>query len=53
MAGLVSHSDGLVDSALRCLNNVDLLEGLSMNFSPDGSVHISSQLKVVYMQAQY
>ncbi|XP_070033355.1 uncharacterized protein [Nicotiana tomentosiformis] len=30
MAGLVSHSDGLVDSALRCLNNVDLLEGSRM-----------------------
>ncbi|CAN4096802.1 unnamed protein product [Withania somnifera] len=27
MDGLVSHSDGLVDSALRCLHNVDLLEG--------------------------
>ncbi|KAK4343998.1 hypothetical protein RND71_037092 [Anisodus tanguticus] len=40
MAGLVSHSDGLVDSALRCLHNVDLLEGLSMNSSSDGSVHI-------------
>ncbi|PHT86614.1 hypothetical protein T459_08720 [Capsicum annuum] len=40
MAGLVSHSDGLVDSALRCLHSVDLLEGLSMNSSPDVSVQI-------------
>lgn len=32
MAGLVSNSDGLVDSALRCLHNVDLFEGLSMNY---------------------
>lgn len=46
MAGLVSHSDGLVDSALRCLHNVDLFEGLSMNYSPDGSVHIS-RLEIV------
>ncbi|KAK4727305.1 hypothetical protein R3W88_032222 [Solanum pinnatisectum] len=36
MAGLVSHSDGLVDSALRCLHNVDLLEGSRMPKDIDG-----------------
>ncbi|KAJ8527668.1 hypothetical protein K7X08_015119 [Anisodus acutangulus] len=36
MAGLVSHSDGLVDSALRCLHNVDLLEGSRMPKDVDG-----------------
>ncbi|XP_059277296.1 uncharacterized protein LOC132031375 [Lycium ferocissimum] len=36
MAGLVSHSDGLIDSALRCLHNVDLLEGSRMPKDIDG-----------------
>ncbi|XP_019262370.1 PREDICTED: UPF0505 protein C16orf62 isoform X2 [Nicotiana attenuata] len=36
MAGLVSHLDGLVDSALRCLNNIDLLEGSRMPKDIDG-----------------
>ncbi|KAM3320471.1 VPS35 endosomal protein-sorting factor-like isoform X2 [Capsicum chacoense] len=36
MAGLVSHSDGLVDSALRCLHSVDLLEGSRMPKDIDG-----------------
>ncbi|KAG5570269.1 hypothetical protein H5410_060035 [Solanum commersonii] len=36
MAGLVSHSDGLVDSALRCLHNVDLFEGSRIPKDIDG-----------------
>ncbi|XP_019067037.1 uncharacterized protein [Solanum lycopersicum] len=36
MAGLVSNSDGLVDSALRCLHNVDLFEGSRMPKDIDG-----------------
>lgn len=27
VCGLVSHSDGLIDSALRCLQTLDLMDG--------------------------
>lgn len=31
LAGLISHSDGLVDSAISCLQSVDLINGWFFN----------------------
>lgn len=31
LAGLISHSDGLVDSAISCMQSVDLINGWFIN----------------------
>lgn len=38
LAGLISHSDGLVDSAISCLENVDLINGSLTPVDVDGMV---------------
>lgn len=35
LGGLVSHSDGLIDSAINCLQNVDLIEGSKVQIDTD------------------
>ncbi|KAF8409587.1 hypothetical protein HHK36_005665 [Tetracentron sinense] len=36
LGGLVSHSDGLIDSAISCLQNFDLTDGSQVPFDMDG-----------------
>ncbi|KAH7544413.1 hypothetical protein JRO89_XS15G0163600 [Xanthoceras sorbifolium] len=38
LAGLVSHSDGLIDSALGCLQSVELINGSQTQIDVDGIV---------------
>ncbi|KAF3453419.1 hypothetical protein FNV43_RR03859 [Rhamnella rubrinervis] len=38
LAGLVSHSDGLINSALSCLQGLDLMDGSRMPIDVDGIV---------------
>ncbi|CAH1449750.1 unnamed protein product [Lactuca virosa] len=44
LGGLISHSDGLLDSAISCLQDVNLLDGMRKNEDADGIVSLMRKL---------
>ncbi|CAK9181075.1 unnamed protein product [Ilex paraguariensis] len=44
LGGLVSHSDGLIDSAIICLQNFDVVDGLQMLSNVDGIPSLTQKL---------
>ncbi|KAL4554184.1 hypothetical protein LXL04_037361 [Taraxacum kok-saghyz] len=44
LGGLISHSDGLLDSAVSCLQDVNLLDGMRKNEDIDGIVSLMRKL---------
>ncbi|KAK3025568.1 hypothetical protein RJ639_041046, partial [Escallonia herrerae] len=44
LGGLISHSDGLIDSAISCLQYADLMDGLQMPNEVDGILSLVRKL---------
>lgn len=44
LGGLISHSDGLLDSAISCLQDVNLVDGMRKNEDADGIVSLMRKL---------
>lgn len=44
LGGLISHSDGLLDSAISCLQDVSLVDGMRKNEDADGIVSLMRKL---------